>query len=361
MFQKILKEQAKITFQDFENYMQQSIEKKWKENTYNVLRDIYYNNNLSLDQKITVVEKTFSTSGPKFKEAYIQAIKSKNFNIFQSIMGKTYEPFLQEQILAPLFDSLQAFAGSHIESMVSGAEQSISSVTSKSSSIRSDLLIYMSGTTFQKDQNNILRDSNSKLPLELTRTLEIDWSGAMPAFRNENEINENIGLFDEFLTKGDFFGFSAKVHDFDVDNKRFSNSSIIQDALNSVFYQPSQHSQQRHSWELDYANIYVIWNLSRVIKNIISPTTIAMTYGNKLMWMDDFLSKKVFYMDLQYKTQIGKHEAGEGRFFPGVRSSVIATKNFDISKGIGGLNAKTATIKNRFKKEYQGIKISLTN
>ena len=360
MFQKILQQQANQTLESFEDHINNIIDKIWQEQVYNVLKDIYFNSQ-TIEQKVSSVKNIFATD--KFLPDYIEAIKKPNFPLFKGRLGLAFENFIQENIFKPYIKEISGIANNHLESLVSGAMTSLSSVTSGVKNIRSDLLISLSDVSFEKENGILYGKGKQSLPLELQRELKINWDNAFPSFDKEDESSDS-GILNNFLTNGDFFGFSAKVYGGNEDNKHFSQSSIIQKALNEVFWYPYSSnggSVQRHSWEIDYAETYVIWNLSRILKTIISPTTIAMLYGDQFMWMSNFLQSKVFYMNIAYQTQIKKHYAGDGRIFPTINSPSIYTKNYNISKGINALTTKIKTKTNQFNKtKYKGIELVLS-
>lgn len=351
-----------MTLENFSKNIQESIEKEWNKNVYKVLKDIYSDTAINLSQKMNEVNTIFGTS--EFYNDYIEAIKQKNFNLFKGKMGLIFEQFLNDKILSPVFESAAVFANRHLTSLVSGAFKSVSSVTNGSRNIRPDLLVQSVGLEF-KNQDGVLVSNTNNLPIELHRKLSINWD-KIPSFDNEADVDADT--LNKFLTNSDFFGFSAKVYNMEEDNKRFSESSVIQSAINSVFWQPNgqKYSQKRHSWERDYANIYVVWNLSRIIRTIISPTTIAMFYGNGMMWMNDFLSSRLFYMKVANPTKIGKHSAGkdsagEDRIFPSLNSPAIATKNFDMTKRLLNFTTKKVNKKVPHKNiTYKGIEFVLT-
>lgn len=357
MFQKILQQQASQTLDSFEEQINEKIDSVWQENIYKVLEKIYFDSSKTVSQKITEVNTIFSTS--EFLPDYIEAIKKSNFYLFRGKMGLTFEKFIKAEIFNPYVDMAATFANGHLESLVSGAMTSLSSMTSGVKNIRSDLLI-SSNVSFDK-QDGVLKGNN--LPLEMQRELKINWDNAFPSFDKEVESSDS-GILNTFLSDGNFFGFSAKIYNAEDDNKHFSQSSVVQKALNEVFWYPyasNGGSAKRHSWEIDYAETYVIWNLSRILRTIISPTTIAMIYGNRSMWISTFLQSKVFYMNIAYQTQIKKHYAGDGRIFPTINSPNIYTKNFNISKGIGALTTKVVDKQNPFNKtKYKGIELILT-
>ena len=357
MFGQILKQQAGISLNQLASQINEKIDSIWQTEIYKVLKDIYFDSNKELNEKIAEVNTIFSTS--EFLPDYIEAIKKSNFYLFKGKMGLTFEKFIKSEIFNPYIETASAFANGHLESLVSGAFTSISSMTSGVKNIRSDLLV-SANVNFNKT-DGVLKGNN--LPLELQRTLKINWDNAFPSFDKEGET-EDSGILNAFLNKGNFFGFSAKIYNAETDEKHFSSSSVVQKALNEVFWYPHRSnggSEERHSWEIDYAETYVIWNLSRILRTIISPTTIAMIYGNKSMWISNFLQSKIFYMNNAYQTQIRKHYAGDGRIFPVINSPNIYTKNFNISKGINALTTKIVNKENPFnKKKYKGIELILT-
>ncbi len=358
MFGQVLKNQANITLETFEKDINESISKLWNENVYKVLESIYFDSTKTLDEKILNIKTTFNTD--PFLDSYIQAIQKSNYNLFKGQMGRTFEYFINNEIFTKYFEACSNFANGHLQSLVSGAFTSLSSVVKGVKDIRSDILVSLDNITFEKEDGiQYGQTKQGNLPLELQRTLTINWENSLPSFDNEMETSDAT-ILNKFLNNDSFFGFSAKIYNANDDNKHFSQSSIIQSAINEVFWQPSRYSQKRHSWEIDYAEIYVIWNLSKILRTIISPTTIAMLYGDSMMWMSNFLQSKLFYMHLQYQNQIGNHYAGENRMFPSINNPGISTKNYNLGKGISAINTKLVNKTNWFNKKYKGIEIILT-
>lgn len=359
LFQKVLSQQANLVQGQLEEQINEKLEAVWQKNIYKVLEDIYFDDKKTTELKIKEVETIFPTS--EFLSDYIEAIKKSNYFLFKGKMGLTFEKFIQSEILSPYIETASAFARGHLKSIVSGGFSSIASTVKGKKNIRPDLLVYLDDIEF-KDENGVLygTNNNQTLPLEFQQTLTIDTKDAFPSFQHEDEASGPI--LSKFLDNGNFFGFSAKVYNSEEDNKRFSSSSIIQKELNKVFFYPYNSNSgyvDRHSWEVDYAEIYVIWNLSRVIKTIISPTNIAMIYGNKFMWISTFLQSKVFYMNIAYQTKIKERDAGKDRIFPHISSPSIYTKNYNINKGLSALSTKIAD-KKSFGRTYKGIELILT-
>lgn len=360
MFRQVLQRQAGLAIEQFQDSMRSAIVNSWNKNIYKIVEGIFVDKNATLDQKIEKIEDIFRDDS--LKDEYINAIKTGNYVRFKGKMGFAFEEFVNDRAITPALKLGTKYANATIKNEVSGAFKSISSVTrGGAKNIRADEIIFFDGITFDRDTEDILRSSKNNLPLELTRTLTLEYDeNEFPTFKNEWETSDG-NIIKKFLTNQDFFGFSSKVYNSTEDNKHFSSSTTIRDLLNSVFYTPSQYTQRRHSWDINYANLYIIYNLSKIIITIISPTTIAMTYGDTMMWMDEFLSKKIFYMDVSYVTQIGKHEAGEGRVFPSIPSASIITKNYDIARGLSAINYSLVKKKNYFNNTtYTGIKLTLT-
>jgi len=93
--------------------------------------------------------------------------------------------------------------------------------------------------------------------------------------------------------------------------------------LNEVFHKKDSNGV-RHGWERDYTNEYVAYFLSHNIFDIIGPTNIAMLTGGGVIWMDEFLASRIFYMRVQIERRLRGN-----RIFPGITDPSIYIRNYN--------------------------------
>ena len=314
-----------------ENEINQNIERLWNKEVFNIMQNIYWNKSIDNEQKIKQVQEKFNTSSPEVLNKLIYAIHQGNPRTFYSGLGLAFENFLSDNIIKPVLQKHQNIIKNHtnnlLNTFVSGDRQSKSSVVSGVKNIRSDILITYNIDL--KDDFGVLKTSTD-LPLELQNTLTIDWSQSVP---NAQEIMSTSSLLEQFLdpSLGSFYGFSAKSWKNNSNSKEFMKSSIIQNLLNKVFNQ-TDSTGKRHSWQPDYTMEYVVYFLSHRIFDIISPTTVSMITRAGITWMDDFLSKHTFYMQVQMDNYWKKRNGGLGRIYPQIYNSAIYVRNYELMK-----------------------------
>lgn len=318
MFNNCLKNQYSdlINPKDFENFINKQIFDKWQENFMKQLNQIYWGNRDNPDQRVVELEKTFSGNihFDKLKEAILQ----KNPQNFYSSLGFVFEDFLATEAINPILERFANFGAGHqnnlISSFVSGALQSESAVVSGRRNIRPDILLSFDGAFLQDSSKNPIHSSG--LPIELQGTIKVNAQNALPEVE---EIVSSEEILRDFLTKGSFFGFSAKTWNNDGNGKGFMQSQPIMSQLVQVFTQTDDNGN-RHPWDIDYTSEYTVYFLSKLINYIVGPTNVAMLTGRGLIWMDTFLSTHMFYM----RISIDKYAKGnKTKIFPNLSDSHI--------------------------------------
>lgn len=335
-----------ISALSFENDLNLAIEKIWNKKIRGVLAGIYFNNK-NVDDRVAKVREQFNTS--PYLDKMIQAVKHGNPKNFWLSLGFVFEDFISDTAMDPIIKTTANFGSKHADSLinafVSGAMKSTASAVSGVKNIRPDVIIAPAGMTFKMDENKVLRESNTSLPLEMQGNLQIDWTNVMP---KPEDILESSNLLQRFLEDSNFYGFSAKTWKAgSTDGKGFMQSSVMQKSLNSIFNQVDSNGN-RHPWEIDYTSEYVAYQLSRNIFHIVGPTNIAMVTGGGIIWMDNFLSSHLFYMRVQID-----NELEDNRFFPQVNDSHIYVRNYNNKFNI----IKSARHKTQQDRNYIDLKL----
>lgn len=336
-------QQNQLESLNFENELNKVIEEKWDQGIRKILLSIYFGNKYDEEKRILEVKKQFNTS--PYLPQLIQAMKKRNPKDFFMSLGFVFEEFAIEDALNPVFEKIGKIGSQQAENLVSafssGAMKSLASVVQGYKNIRPDALVTLSNISFFEDENKILREKTSELPVELQGNLNINWEHAIPT---PEEIMEREELLQEYLSTGNFFGFSMKTWR-STDSKHFMQSSVLQKGLNNIFNKTDKFNL-RHSWEIDYTSEYVAYFLSHHIFDIVGPTDIAMFTGMGVIWMDDFLSQHIFYMRVQISNILHDRSAGEGRIFPQIEDSKVYIRNYNSSKAIIKMKSNIHKTKN---------------
>ena len=202
----------------------------------------------------------------------------KNFSIFK--LGFEFEKFMEKNLS---FSSRQEkkiseFALRQLDSTV---KQSAFTTTNKSLT-RTDNL-FMSKTA------NI---SNEQIgQLEFIKEIIIS-----------DEMKNDVNIVNTFIAQKlkdfsmskvkDLYGFQLKMQG-QLNDKRWMNSSIFR----SLLIQEFEHDHI-HTWSSNYAQNYIVYWLSQRLFNIINPVNIGIIYLQGIIFMDDFLKRYRFYMEI---------------------------------------------------------------
>lgn len=318
---------------NFDTELTELITTGWNKEIMNVLRGIYFNRGLDTAAKEQLVRDKFDTS--PYVDYFIEAMKQKNPQVFFSKLGFVFEEWLQTHGLQKVIEKGSKFGSAHADQLVStihtGAMKSVASAVKGNQYIRPDMMIALSGVTFEAGDDQVLRESSTGIPVEMQGEIIVDYDYIVPSF---DDIIENSNYLQRFLD-GNFYGFSAKLWS-KSDNKGFMSSSVLRDKLNSVFNQ-TDSAGRRHYWQIDYTSEYVAYELSKNILHIVGPTDIAMLTGAGVTWMDDFLSAHIFYMRVQVENYIQAKE--EGRILPQITDSEIYLRNYAMGSTITAMKS----------------------
>lgn len=249
--------------------------------------------------------------------------RSLNRRNIDSFLGIEFERFM-EDALGPseLSQQVSAEVGDIIGSLTDGFARtggytSTSAVVKGQKDIRPDIGLNMS---MYKDFGDLkLQDGTS---VELQALINID------DLIDTSQGITSAEVLQAYLNNNSY-GFSLKLWK-NSNNKEFSSSSVLQEMINKQFitYGPEG---QRTTWESNYTEWYVVYQLSKYLLNIIGPLNIAMITGNNFIWMDDFISSRIFYMNVQLES-LAKSSRGPGyEGFPQITDSAIRMRNLNNS------------------------------
>ena len=248
----------------------------------------------------------------KFLSGGKVAIKS-NQNV-AAALGNEFENFLERALMPEALEGqVSSIITDSLNSMLSGFSGT-GSKTSKSwtvtgeKNIRPDIGLNMA--TAYKDSDGILRLPDSNLAVELQEELYLD--DMLPKDITSNDILK------AYLDSNSY-GFSLKIWK-NAQGKEFAQSKQLQAYINQKF---QEGRKRRKTWESTFTNEYVVWQISRLLINIIGPMNVGIMTGKEFIWMDDFLTRKIFFMDVQLQA-LRKSTRGPGyEGFPELPSSSI--------------------------------------
>lgn len=252
-------------------------------------------------------------------------------------LGNEFESFI-ERMLSP--DALEegvseVLYSAIVDSMSSfkqtGGYQSKSFVTKGIKNIRPDIGLNMDFSI--KDKDGILRTHPGGLEVELQEEFNLD--DFLP-----NDINSS-DILRRYLESSSY-GFSLKIWK-DSQGKEFSSSTTLQDRINAKF---QEGRKRRKTWESTFTNEYVVYQVSKLLINIIGPMNVALLSGKEMIWMDDFLSQRIFYMDVQLES-VRESKRGPGyEGFPLIPNASVKIRNLKNQEYAFGsrLNSKTGRI-----------------
>lgn len=245
-----------------------------------------------------------------------------------SLLGNEFEQFLYESLsLQDYGEVANSVANAQVDTIIdsllnsfgathTGNIKARSAVVSGKRNIRPDI-----GLGFSEENKQ-----GSRVELEGW----LDLSDYINATYEEMTSKHNEALKD-FL-QSSAMGLSLKVWK-NPNNQEFSQSKPLMDMINRQLYTVHPQYGYRTTWEGQYAMDYINYQISKYLINIISPLNIAMVTGNGFMWMDEFLSNKIFFMTIQLNS-IKKSIRGPGwEGFP-----EIASPNIYIRAAAKGVN-----------------------
>lgn len=240
------------------------------------------------------------------------AIKS-NQNV-AAALGNEFENFLERALMPEALEGqVSSVITDSLNSMLSGFSGT-GSMKSKGwtvtgeKNIRPDIGLNMA--TAYKDSDGVLRLPDSNLAVELQEEFNLD--DMLPEDITSNDILK------AYLDSNSY-GFSLKVWK-SAQGKEFTQSKQLQAYINQKF---QEGRKRRKTWESTFTNEYVVWQISRLLINIVGPMNVGIMTGKEFIWMDDFLTRRMFFMDVQLQS-LRKSSRGPGyEGFPELPSSSI--------------------------------------
>lgn len=303
------------------NYINTKID-EYEENVSKVVYSILE----KIDSNSWVVPSNFNADLPDlhYDVSVINVIKflsggkanvKSNQNV-AAALGNEFENFLERALMPEALEGqVSSIITEGLNSLMSGFSGTGSlkskgwTVTGKKN-IRPDLGLNMSAETTYKDAMGVLRLKGSDLAVELQE--EFDLENTLP-----EEITSNDIL--KAYLDSNAYGFSLKVWK-SSQGKEFAQSKQLQSYINQKF---QEGRKRRKTWESTFTNEYVTWQISRLLLNIVGPMNVGVMTGKEFIWMDDFLSRRLFFMDVQIQG-LRKSNRGPGyEGFPELPSSSI--------------------------------------
>lgn len=310
-----------------------SILNKIDQNTWQVPTNVDTTlSNMQYDISVMNVIKALQSGKAAFKS---------NQNI-AAALGNEFEHFLERALLPEALEGeVSEIITNGLNSLMSGfsgtgQKTSTGWTVTGEKNIRPDIGLNMSTTI--KDENGALRLKESNLAVELQEELDVE-------LIDPNAIT-NHEILAAYLNSNSY-GFSLKIWK-NSQNKEFAQSKQLQAYISNKF----QEGRKRHrTWESTFTNEYVVWQISRLLINIIGPMNVGVMTGKEFIWMDDFLTRRLFFMDVQLN-KLRESKRGPGyEGFPTLNSSSIKIRQLsnDIHAFTASLRKSTGriTVRNR--------------
>ena len=240
-----------------------------------------------------------------------------------SALGREFENFLANCLQISNFggaagEQVNALGDSLIAQLTGGISGK-SALVSGAKPIRPDImLMYNSEISGVGTGTPKITSNNINTPIELEEIFDISSEGI-----NDSQLLQQ--LLNNQLSNA--FGLSLKIWK-NANSREFSSSMGLKNSLQNTF-----DSTYPHTWNSNYTSTYVIYQISRLLINIISPTNVMMVTGNGVTWMDDFLASHLFYMDVQMNSlaQSSKARAPGYEGHPQMLSEAIKIRNVTTS------------------------------
>lgn len=361
-------EKNKETFQRgiesiINNFFEKVVNRVYKDLEYDKETKTYTNNKKTIEETENSV---YQISYEKIMNL-MQGKQLQQRNV-ASFLGTEFENFLErffnikeftETINNAVNENAEDAEQSLIKQIFAGIErtggkQSTSAVVQGKRDIRPDLGLNMS--IFHEGEIAKYKEADDVIhEVELQSFLDLSNFHKELETKKIAKIIGNIGDLKGYLNKNNTaFGFSLKLWK-KANGKEFSQSSVLQKMVDAELREPVYKDKTRKSWESNYAMEYVIYLLSKYLINIIGPVNIAMITGGGLTWMDDFIDQKIFYMQVQAESILGKSDRGKGyEIYPTVPSPTIRIRELNESRSYyTSYNKKSKNLSIRLRKEIK--------
>ena len=268
--------------------------------------------------------------------------KIKNSKSLAAALGVEFEKFLADSLVPEEFTkNIEGITNELVNSLLksftqTGAIKSRGATVAGKKDIRPDMGFNIAGGNYK---NKVAKLPNSTLSVELQALIDLS------QLSSKNITGDKSGgaILKQYL-EADSYGFSAKIWK-DSNSKVFANSSVLKNQFQKVL-----NSSGNKTWSSIYASAYVVYQLSRYLINIINPLNIAMITGSQLIWMDEFIDRHLFYMDIQMNNLVKSSSARGGGWegHPKIQSTSIKLRQMSANnlrhEFISSINSKTGVI-----------------
>lgn len=247
-----------------------------------------------------------------------------------SFLGLEFESFMEHALATDeLVNAVSSESTEIIKSLIkplggftkTGGKTSKSAITEGRRFIRPDIGL---GMNINIDNSGVARLEKNNTAVEFQAL--VDLSELVP---KEKEIT-SAEILQSYLNTN-AFGFSMKLWK-DGNNKEFSQSSTLQKMINSQL-KTYDNFGRRLTWETNYTESYVVYQLSKYLLNIIGPMNVAIISGKNFTWMNDFIDNRIFYMTVQAENSFEKSKRGAGyEIYPRIPDSSIKLRTLNNTK-----------------------------
>lgn len=337
--EKLYESKMLSSLSDLEVYISQAVEEYHNK----IIKQVYDHIDIKQGKVVNVTLPDVSTSVDVISilEKIAASVANGKMITRQNVgalLGNTFETFITEALSTDEFiEAASGVAGELADRVVNtlasglnvthtGQIKAKSAVTAGIKNIRPDI-----GLGFSESQIQ-----GAGVELENWLDIEDLTLSAQDALQSKN-------ILKTFL-ESEAFGLSLKIWNADNSNtKKFSDSSTLQAKINEELITINKHGN-RTTWESFYTMDYVNYQVSKYLINIISPLNVAVVSGSGLIWMDDFLANRMFYMQVQIHFKDGTSTRGAGYegfpeiISPGIFIRQVAKDNiqslFDYNVGV---------------------------
>lgn len=261
-------------------------------------------------------------------------VSSKNANI-PALLGNEFENFMYKSLsLNDFGETASSVADNLAESIADDLANSLLSAT-YTGNIKARSAVVTGKKNIRPDIGLGFSEENKNgVGVELEGWLDIS------KFLDDSYsiIQSNNGeLLADFL-RSNAFGLSLKIWQ-NANNQEFSQSVPLQQMINAQLFTFHPQYGFRTTWEGQYTMDFVNYQVSKYLINIINPLNVAMVTGSGFIWMDEFLSNKMLYMQVQLNSLKRSKRGPGGEGFPEVTGPGIFIRA--AAKGVNVFNYTT--------------------
>lgn len=282
-----------------------------KENQEDINNFMIEINKIIKDKWMKISQEAWSIYGSQGKKQAITFLKEQDlgdFNMdsksfFASQIGFAYENFIGKEVGNILGSTISQVTGALTSKRAISGTQ-----LEKETYIRPDVMFGMSIEIDKKDktEQGILyakAENGQPINIELDHTF---------ALEEDNPITPEEALR-YYLENGaqKIGGLNIKAHYAESDGKRIMNNSTLAKMINSQIVDNKYYNKDNL-----FLEAYTMFTLSKYLIPLFGPVTIMMIFGNKAVWLDEWLPKNRLYYSI-------KHPKGKA---PQTEDSIIRNK-----------------------------------